>query len=76
MSWPPSPGSPARRWPACGRLEFVVPDTVTTYSPARIDVPAVVDVSAVARADQGAGQGFAGAAAAPYADRNSAGRSA
>jgi hypothetical protein len=32
------------------RTEFVVPDTVTTYSPARTDVPAVVDVSAVARA--------------------------
>ena len=32
------------------RLEFVVPDTVTSYSPARTDVPAVVDVSAVARA--------------------------
>ncbi len=32
------------------RPEFVVPDTVTTYSPARTDVPAVVDVSAVARA--------------------------
>lgn len=30
--------------------EFVVPDTVTSYSPARTDVPAVVDVSAVARA--------------------------
>jgi hypothetical protein len=28
----------------------VVPDTVTSYSPARTDVPAVVDVSAVARA--------------------------
>jgi len=27
------------------RPEFVVPDTVTTYSPARTDVPAVVDVS-------------------------------
>jgi hypothetical protein len=32
------------------RPEFVVPDTVTSYSPARADVPAVVDVSAVARA--------------------------
>jgi hypothetical protein len=32
------------------RPEFAVPDTVTTYSPARTDVPAVVDVSAVARA--------------------------
>ena len=32
------------------RPEFVVPDTVTTYSPARTDVPAVVDVSAVSRA--------------------------
>ena len=32
------------------RPEFVVPDTVTTYSPARTDVPAIVDVSAVARA--------------------------
>ena len=32
------------------RPEFVVPDTVTSYSPARTDVPAVVDVSAVARA--------------------------
>jgi hypothetical protein len=32
------------------RPEFVVPDTVTTYSPARTDIPAVVDVSAVARA--------------------------
>jgi hypothetical protein len=32
------------------RPEFVVPDAVTTYSPARTDVPAVVDVSAVARA--------------------------
>jgi len=32
------------------RPEFVVPDTVTTYSPARAYVPAVVDVSAVARA--------------------------
>ena len=31
------------------RPEFVVPDTVTSYSP-RTDVPAVVDVSAVARA--------------------------
>ena len=31
------------------RPEFVVPDTVTSYSPARTDVPAVVDVSAVAR---------------------------
>jgi len=30
------------------RPEFVVPDTVTSYSPARTDVPAVVDVSAVA----------------------------
>jgi len=30
--------------------EFVVPDTVTSYSPARTDVPAAVDVSAVARA--------------------------
>jgi hypothetical protein len=29
---------------------FVVPDTVTSYSSARTDVPAVVDVSAVARA--------------------------
>ena len=32
------------------RPEFVVPDTVTSYSPARTDVPAAVDVSAVARA--------------------------
>ena len=32
------------------RPEFVVPDTVTSYSPARTDVPAVIDVSAVARA--------------------------
>jgi hypothetical protein len=32
------------------RPEFVVPDTVTSYSPARAYVPAVVDVSAVARA--------------------------
>ena len=32
------------------RPEFVVPDTVTTYSPARTDVPAVIDVSAVGRA--------------------------
>ena len=32
------------------RPQFVVPDTVTSYSPARTDVPAVVDVSAVARA--------------------------
>jgi hypothetical protein len=32
------------------RPEFVVSDTVTSYSPARTDVPAVVDVSAVARA--------------------------
>ena len=32
------------------RPEFAVPDTVTTYSPARTDVPAVIDVSAVARA--------------------------
>ena len=32
------------------RPEFVVPDTVTSYSPARTDVPAVVEVSAVARA--------------------------
>ena len=32
------------------RPEFVVPDTVASYSPARTDVPAVVDVSAVARA--------------------------
>src|SRR5215472_3812924 len=32
------------------RPEFVVPDTVTSYSPARTDVPATVDVSAVARA--------------------------
>jgi hypothetical protein len=32
------------------RPEFVVPDTVTSYSPARTDVPAVVDVSAVAQA--------------------------
>ena len=32
------------------RPEFAVPDTVTSYSPARTDVPAVVDVSAVARA--------------------------
>jgi hypothetical protein len=32
------------------RPEFVVPDTVTTYSPARAYVPAVIDVSAVARA--------------------------
>src|SRR5262249_22214336 len=30
--------------------EFVVPDTVTSYSPTRNRVPAVVDVSAVARA--------------------------
>jgi Transglutaminase-like superfamily len=32
------------------RPQFAVPDTVTSYSPARTDVPAVVDVSAVARA--------------------------
>jgi hypothetical protein len=32
------------------RPEFVVPDTVTSYSPARTDVPAVIDVGAVARA--------------------------
>ena len=32
------------------RPEFVVPDTVTSYSPVRNRVPAVVDVSAVARA--------------------------
>ena len=32
------------------RPEFVVPDTVTSYSPTRNRVPAVVDVSAVARA--------------------------
>jgi hypothetical protein len=32
------------------RPEFVVPDTVTRYSPARNFVPAAVDVSAVARA--------------------------
>jgi hypothetical protein len=32
------------------RPEFVVPDTVTSYSPARTDVPAAVNVSAVARA--------------------------
>lgn len=31
------------------RPGFVVPDTVTMFSPARTDVPAVVDVSAVAR---------------------------
>ncbi len=34
------------------RPEFAVPDTVTTYSPARTDVPAVIDVAAVARASQ------------------------
>jgi hypothetical protein len=50
MSWPPSPGSPARLRSAYRRPEFVVPDTVTTYSPARTGVPAVVDVSAVSRA--------------------------
>jgi hypothetical protein len=32
------------------RPEFVVPDTVTSYSPVRNHVPAAVDVSAVARA--------------------------
>jgi len=32
------------------RPQFVVPHTVTSYSPARTDVPAVIDVSAVARA--------------------------
>jgi hypothetical protein len=32
------------------RPGFLVPDTVTSYSPARTDGPAVVDVSAVARA--------------------------
>lgn len=32
------------------RPGFAVPDTVTTFSPARTDVPAAVDVSAVARA--------------------------
>jgi transglutaminase superfamily protein len=32
------------------RPEFVVPDTVTSYSPARNHLPAAVDVSAVARA--------------------------
>jgi hypothetical protein len=32
------------------RPGFVVPDTVTSYSTARTDVPAVIDVSAVARA--------------------------
>jgi hypothetical protein len=35
------------------RPEFVVPDTVTNYSPVRTFVPAVVDVSAVARAAVG-----------------------
>ena len=32
------------------RPEFAVPDTVTTFSPARTDVPATVDVSVVAQA--------------------------
>jgi hypothetical protein len=32
------------------RPEFVIPDAVTSYSPARTDVPVVIDVSAVARA--------------------------
>jgi hypothetical protein len=32
------------------RPEFVIPDTVTSYSPVRNNVPAAVDVSAVARA--------------------------
>ena len=32
------------------RPGFVVPDTVTSYSTARTEVPAVIDVSAVARA--------------------------
>jgi hypothetical protein len=45
----PSPPLAALR-SAYRRPEFVVPDTVTTYSPARTDVPAAVDVSAVARA--------------------------
>ena len=36
------------------RPEFAVPDTVTSYSRARTDVPAVVDVSAVARAARNA----------------------
>ena len=36
------------------RPEFAVPDTVTSYSRARADVPAVVDVSAVARAARNA----------------------
>jgi len=40
----------ARLRSAYRRPEFVVPDTVTSYSSARTDVPAVVDVSAVARA--------------------------
>ena len=45
----PSPPLAGLRW-AYRRPEFVVPDTVTTYSPARTDAPAIVDVSAVARA--------------------------
>jgi hypothetical protein len=40
----------ARLRSAYRRPEFVVPDTVTSYSPTRDHVPAVVDVSAVARA--------------------------
>jgi hypothetical protein len=49
LSGQPSPPLASLR-SAYRRPEFVVPDTVTSYSPARTDVPAVVDVSAVARA--------------------------
>ena len=46
------------------RPAFVVPDTVASYSPARTDVPAVVNVSAVARAAR-----LTGALARPAAAR-------
>ena len=45
----PSPELAALR-SAYRRPEFAVPDTVTTFSPARADVPAAVDVSVVAEA--------------------------
>jgi hypothetical protein len=45
----PSPSLAALR-SAYSRPGYAVPDTVTTFSPARTDVPAAVDVSAVAQA--------------------------
>jgi hypothetical protein len=45
----PDPPLPSLR-AAYRRPEFAVPGTVTTWSPARTDIPAAIDVSAVARA--------------------------